>query len=514
MTTTATAPRRARRGAFALAAAVATAAACGAALPLPAAHAASGAAPSATLPLTDGTLEWGVKKGFRSYVTGPIAHGRILVADGARQAADNGPFTFPGGTGTYDTQAHAVNLGVRGTVRFTGHNGQLDLAFTHVKVTTKGTAGTIVADVVSSGHVSDDVPLASLDLSGITPGGGPGGAVTYANIPAKLTAEGAKAFNDMYQAGQELDPATLSVTPGTATPTPSATPTAKPTPTPTATPTAKPTPTPTPTGKPTPAAPPRAASGRITDGNLDWGVKKRFRDYVTGPIAKGAVTVSDGAAKNGDGYRFQRGTGSYDATAQTLDARFSGAVRFTGHAGALDLKLADLAVKANGTKGTLYADVTSKDRETGKVTESNDVPLADLKLPQGGLTAKGDVVSLTAVPATLTARGATAFAGFYEQGEALDPVTAAVSLKKGAPLPATGTGIDTDGGSAPAPAAATTGGGATGGGAVTGGSGALATTGSDLPSGALAGAAAALVTAGAAVTYATRRRLSGTDRRA
>jgi LPXTG-motif cell wall-anchored protein len=52
------------------------------------------------------------------------------------------------------------------------------------------------------------------------------------------------------------------------------------------------------------------------------------------------------------------------------------------------------------------------------------------------------VVTYTALPATLTADGAARFAGFYEAGTALDPVTVTIALD-GATLPPPGGGTGT-----------------------------------------------------------------------
>ncbi|MEV4872050.1 HtaA domain-containing protein [Streptomyces syringium] len=503
MTVTSRRSRGGKRSALALAVTAATATVLGAtALTVPA-HAAP--APDAPkLDLKDGTLEWGVKESFRGYVTGPIGGGRIEVADGAKQAADNGAFTFTDGTGTYDTSTHAVATTFKGSVRFLAHAKgdawELDLKLTDLKLSTQGKTGSITADVTAAGKTENDVAIASLDLSAVRPGGGAGGAMTYPNIPAKLTAGGAKAFAyhkdgkviEFYKEGQALDPATLTVKAagGGQQPSPKPTPTQKPSPKPTVQPKPSATPTVKPTQKP-------GSSGNVLDGNLDWGVKKSFRDYVTGPIAGGKAELSAGAVKSGDGYRFPKGRGTYDAKASSLDANFTGAVRFTGHEGQLDLKFSDLKVKANGTTGTLLADVSAKARATGKVTRTDDMPVAKLKLPAGALKARNGVVSLSAVPATLTAQGAKAFDNMYKEGQALDPLTAAVSVDKSAKLPGGGTGKSSV-------AAGTTGGS----GGVTGGTGtaALAATGADTPTGPLLGGAGALLLAGGTAVYAARRR--------
>ncbi|ARZ70390.1 hypothetical protein SMD11_4797 [Streptomyces albireticuli] len=527
--------RTTRRGALAV---LATATALGATAFAVPAHAADAGASSAPAPkaapkfdITDGTLDWGVKDRFRKYVTGPIARGKIEVADGAKQAPKNGPFTFSGAKGSYDSATHAVTTTFKGSVRFLGHqkadkSWELDLKLADLKLTTDPTSGgkkgSITADVTAGGTTQDDVALAALDLSAVKPGGGAGGAVTYAKIPAKLTAAGAKVFQN-YEEGEALDSATLSVkvgaarkpaadggkggapasgvrpgghqggaadakdggeTPGVAQAAPqdkSVQQRKRPA-----------------AAADTAGTPPKAGetaatgTGTVSGGNLDWGVKEKFRKYVTGPIAKGKIELSGGAQQSGSAYRFVKGHGSYDASASSLDAAFDGAVRFTGHEGKLDLKLSDLRVKASGTTGTLTADVSTKELSSGNVVNSDDLPLATLKLPAGALTAKDGVVTLSAVPATLTAQGAKVFEN-YEAGEALDPVTLSATTVPGAKLPAGGTGTSTGGG-----------GDVTGG--TPAGSASLAATGADAPTGPLLGAAGALLLAGGGAVYATRRR--------
>ncbi|MER5440574.1 HtaA domain-containing protein [Streptomyces sp. NPDC002790] len=497
---------------IALAAATATATATavvlgGGALSLPA-FAAEQAAPS--VELKDGTLDWGIKESFRKYVTG-IALGKIEASDGATQAADNGAFTFGGGTGTYDTATHGTDTTFKGAVRFASTAHGFDIKVADVKVVTTGTTGHIDADVTLNGSTQNDIEFATLDLSAVKPGQGAGGAMTFKGIPATLTADGAKAFNGMYEAGAALDPATLTVTAASSptSPEPTKPPTQSPSPTDTATAGPKPTKTATPTGKPSASAtsaPEVAASGAVVDGNLDWGVKESFRTYITGPIAKGKVELSGGAGKNGSGYRFGDASGSYDADAKSLDAKFAGKVRFLGHEEgdeyALDLQFSELRVTAKGGSGELVADVSSKDQETGKVSTYDGLTVATLKLGSGDLTAQDDVVELDGAAATLTAGGAKAFGGFYEAGAALDPVTAAVSLDENAELP-TGSNGGTSGG-----ASGTTGGtGGIGTGSTTGGgTGSLAATGAAVPAGPLAAAAALIAAAGAGTVYATRRR--------
>ncbi|WP_371647577.1 HtaA domain-containing protein [Streptomyces mirabilis] len=65
-------------------------------------------------------MTWGIKQSYRAYVTGMAAG---TPADGATQAADNGAFTFTGGTGSYDSTTHAVKLG-RGRDHHRGRDRQ------------------------------------------------------------------------------------------------------------------------------------------------------------------------------------------------------------------------------------------------------------------------------------------------------------------------------------------------------------------------------------------------------
>lgn len=543
----------ANRRPITLAAAVATAAVLGAtfALPALAADGSSEAVPAAApkLELVDGTLDWGIHANFRTYVIGPIAHGKITVTDGAQQAADNGVFTFTGGTGTYDTGTHESRTAFKGGVRFEGHEGVLDVKLSDIKTGTGRQTGTITADFSSKqrdGSVvtKNDAPIAALDMTAAKRGGGAGGAMVFSDIPAKLTADGVDAFGGFYAEGSALDAATLTVKSAAPDPDPSKDPSKDPSDDPSKEPSKDPSKEPSkepgedpskepseePTTGPTPSASETTApvSGPVVDGTLNWGVKERFRSYVVGPIAHGKVETSGGATASGDSYRFSKATGELDAEKNTLNAAFQGKVRFLGHetAGAyeLDLSLSNLKVDVKGTSGKLLADVSTKPRPTDanpkpKVNVLTGVPFADLKVPAGALAAKGGIVNLKSIPATLTEDGSKAFSGMYPKGEELDALNVAVSLDKDARLPggSTGGSGSTTGGSGSTGGStaggSTTGGGTVGGGSTggtVGGSGALASTGSDVPTGALIAASGVVVAAGAGVVIAARRRRDST----
>ncbi|MGW8331360.1 HtaA domain-containing protein [Streptomyces sp. NPDC055897] len=484
-----------RRRSFALAAAAATAASLGATAPAFAAPAPEGAAPK--LELKDGTLDWGFRESFRKYIA---AAGRITVADGAKQAAANGVFTFTGGTGTYDTATHATANAFKGSVRFEAHGGVLDIRLSDLKVATAGTKGAITADITTKDQagkeqVKDDVPLAGLDLSKVRPGSGAGGAMVFKDIPTALTKAGAAAFNGQYKEGDPLDPATLTVTPVTtpSKPKPSDRPKPPDKPEPSGNP--KPSGNPEPAGHPKPPtapAPEQAGQGSVSDGRLTWGLKESFRRYVN---SGGGTKAADGAKKQGDLFDFSLGKADLDAKARTLDAAFKGSVNFSYPAHQLDMTFSDLKVKATGDKGTLTLDVTTpKGRR-------DDIAFATLDLSRADYTVKNDVVRLAAVPAAFTAEGAAAFANdttgsMYKAGEAIDPLDLAFTVRDGAALPQ---------GSGTVPVSDTTTPSGTVGSSV-GGTAVLAATGTGAPAGALLGAAGAVAAAGAALLFAVRRR--------
>ncbi|PSJ27693.1 Htaa domain protein [Streptosporangium nondiastaticum] len=370
--------------------------------------------------VSGGRLDWGVKSSFQSYVTGPIAQGRWDLQGGAATVGES-RFRFHSAKGSYDAGSGAFEAGFSGGVHFTGHKKpdgsyELDLALSRPAVRIAGASGTLYADVVSkakgTGEVTraSQVPLAALDLKGVNMRGA-GASVSLANVPATLTADGAKAFAGYYTAGTALDPVALSadVLAG-ASGAPAS-------------------------GAPASGAPSSGASepekkdapkGEFTGAAVDWGVRRTFREYVTGSIAQGSWKLTDGAQDGGALFRFPAGKGTYDEAARTLDAAFTGTVRFTGNH--LDLTLSGVKVTAKDGRGTLAADVASGGGEPRR-----NVPL--VTFDTSGLKEKDGLAAVTEAPAELTAEGAEAFAGMYRKGEAMDPVSLAVPLSAEAKLP-------------------------------------------------------------------------------
>jgi len=363
-----------------------------------------------------GRLDWGIKSSFQSYVTGPVAKGGFSLTGGAATVGGSG-FRFHSATGTYAADTGTFRAAFSGGVRFVGHRSadgshELDLTLSRPTVSISGSSGTLHVDVVSKARgtgtvtTSRQVPFASLSPGGIDMRGG-GTSVVLNNLPATLTAQGARSFAGYYTAGTALDPVSLAADVRPAAEQPSTAPDSE-------------SPRPKKDAKKKPDA-----QGKLTDGAVDWGVRRTFREYVTGDIARGKWTLSAGALDGGALYRFPGGSGTFRDG--DLTAAFDGTVRFTGDDG-LDLALSGVRVTVEDGRGTLYADVRSPER-TGR-----KVPLVTFAAK--GLEPRKGLVTVTEAPAKLTAEGAEALGGMYPKGTAMDPVSVAVALTDDAELPA------------------------------------------------------------------------------
>ncbi|WP_051832048.1 HtaA domain-containing protein [Streptomyces katrae] len=381
-------------------------------LPATAAHAAGRT-------VQGGRLDWGIKSSFQSYVTGPVAKGSFKLKNGAATVGGS-LFRFHSATGSYDPETGAFEAAFSGGVVFQGHQKpdgsyELDLAVSRPTVKINGGSGTLYADVSSkakdTGAVTTQtqVPFATLGLGGVNMRGG-GSPIALTGIPATLTDQGAKAFAGYYPAGAQLDPVSLSADVKAA-------------------PAAETSPAASPSAQP--SQDPQAAQGAFADAAVDWGVRRTFREYVTGAVGQGKWTLAEGAQDGGALFRFPQGKGAYDGRKGTLDAAFAGTVHFTG--AHLDLKLGKLSVTVENGKGVLSADVT-----TGSETK-NAVALVEFDAK--GLKTDGALATLTEAPATLTEGGSQAFtsmtpSSLYAAGTEMDPVSLAVALDATAKLPA------------------------------------------------------------------------------
>jgi hypothetical protein len=189
-------------------------------------------APARTV--VSGSAGWGVLTDWRQYVLGnfgPGSVGTIATAGGASNPASAGSFfAFPAGGGTFEKglygAADKLTLTMQGSVTFAkpGHC-IIEVKLANLKLTIDGANSSIALDSVydidtPAGMTCTDQPavptpgvaFAKLGVSGVSPTySADGKTVTWANIPATLTAEGAQAFGAGYPAGKELDPVTISV---------------------------------------------------------------------------------------------------------------------------------------------------------------------------------------------------------------------------------------------------------------------------------------------------------------
>ncbi|WP_079025401.1 HtaA domain-containing protein [Streptomyces yangpuensis] len=361
-----------------------------------------------------GRLDWGIKSSFQSYVTGPVAKGGFKLKSGAATVGGS-LFRFHSATGSYDPATGAFEASYSGGVTFQGHQKpdgvyELDMTVSRPTVRISGGGGTLYVDVSSkakdTGTVSNQsqVPFATLGVGGINMKGG-ASPLTLTNIAVTLTAQGAQAFAGYYPAGAQLDPLSLSADVRTA-------PAAEP---------SQPAAT-----QPSVPAQSSQAPGGFADAAVDWGVRRTFREYVTGSIGQGKWTLAEGAQDGGALFRFPQGKGTYDGRNGTLEAAFAGTVKFTGTH--LDLTLGKVGVKVENGRGVLSADVT-----TAGATK-NAVPLVEFDAR--GLKTEGALLTLAEAPATLTEGGSQAFNSMYRAGTEMDPVSLAVALDATAALPA------------------------------------------------------------------------------
>ena len=285
--------------------------------------------------LASGSFEWGVRESFRSYVTGPIAHGKITVQS---PASGSSVYKFPqvkGGTWNAETGLGTVEFA--GLVNFYGHGGSLnlDLANPVVEVTSEKRA-LLKAPHGATGEL---LTIATLDLANAVKKPLDGGAVRYEKVAVALTEAGANDYFEEYlDADSKMDAASFTL--GAATDAKPVDPPVKP---------EKPKPTPA----PVPAPAPVSSTGGQQAGSLTWGVSSGFAAYATGPIAKGAVSTS-GVGGGAGGYLFPQAGSTWNAASQTGTVQYSGVVTFSGHKGKLSTSFANPVISVtSATSGTI-----------------------------------------------------------------------------------------------------------------------------------------------------------------
>ncbi|SHH05628.1 Htaa protein [Jatrophihabitans endophyticus] len=184
---------------------------------------APGVARAESTAITTGSLHWGFKQSFRSYVT----DAGIATSKPATRAAD-GAVDFPLSKGTYDAASGTTSVTFTGGVHFRAHaDGSggylLDITLSSPQLTLSATGSTLTMAVTSRQLLAGDqggpvkdygrIPVANLDpASGtVQPAAAATGTTAWSAIPATLTADAVPAFL-AYPTGTALDPVAFRYT--------------------------------------------------------------------------------------------------------------------------------------------------------------------------------------------------------------------------------------------------------------------------------------------------------------
>ena len=422
-----------------------------------------------------GTLSWDIRESFLKYLTG-FAHGSVNVEGMEKTAA--GGFKYTQASGVYNPETKTGQINFAGTAEFTGHNGQLKSTIKNMRLVVVNGKGTLVADVDALTRDGKSVSktglaIAEVDLSGASV---KDGVFSAQNAAVALTAEGSNVlFAGQYRgADNAMAPLSFSVklseqtaentvevprisenkssdssssenkgsennssdngssnssgnsganssgsngsagtsgsvsnggssSNGSVSNNPAQ-------------------PVCVPVTRTREVQEQGASDGTIKSANLGWGVRDSFRNYVRGGIANGSWELN-GTSYSSDAFNWSNGTGTFKGGKGSIS--FSGSVRFTGHHGILDTTIANPRLEINGNSGTLYATMNSND-PSGKATNYGEVAL--LKVDLSGLQSSSDAVSVNGVATTLTAEGAKAFAGFYDAGKDMAPLSFSAAI--------------------------------------------------------------------------------------
>ena len=413
-----------------------------------------------------GTLSWDIRESFLKYLTG-FAHGSVNVEGMEKTPA--GGFKYTQASGVYNPETKTGQINFAGTAEFTGHNGQLKSTIKNMRLVVVNGKGTLVADVDALTRDGKSVSktglaFAEVDLSGASV---KDGVFSAQNAAVTLTDEGSTVlFAGQYRgADNAMAPLSFSVklseqtaentvevprvsenkssdnkgsengssnegssnsgtngsgsngsagtsgsvsnggssSNGSVSNNPAQ-------------------PVCVPVTRTREVQEQGASDGTIKSANLGWGVRDSFRNYVRGGIANGSWELN-GTSYSSDAFNWSNGTGTFKNGKGSIS--FSGSVRFTGHHGILDTTIANPRLEINGNSGTLYATMNSND-PSGKATNYGEVAL--LKVDLSGLQSSADAVSVNGAATTLTAEGAKAFAGFYEAGKDMAPLSFSAAI--------------------------------------------------------------------------------------
>ena len=465
-----------------------------AAKPAPAQPPATDAAPRTDVPkgqghiIESGNLTWNIRDSFLHYLN-TIARGNITVEGLSKNVA--GGLDFTSASGSYDEATKTGQINFAGKVHISGHHGQLNSSFENTRLVIKEGKGYLVVDAEAlnmqgENRTFKDLVLAEVDLSGATL---ENNVLSAKNAAVTVTVEGSEAiFAGQYNDADKRAMAPLSFSAklgsrlvenkvtdttvkGSNTGSGSAnlgnnanagiggtnfggsvnngggsashsrngsTPATHPNggksgsfssvsknP-------AQPVCTPVTVTKQVPVkaaknAPAASADGKVASADLGWGVRDSFRNYIRGGIANGSWDLN-GTTYSNNAFQWAKGTGSFKDGKGSIS--FTGSVHFTGHHGILDTTISNPRLEINGKTAVLYATMVGNDMD-GKSHNYGEVALLNVNV--SGLQVSGDKISISGAGTTITAEGAKAFAGFYEAGKDMAPLSFSASLSDAQP---------------------------------------------------------------------------------
>ena len=399
--------------------------------------------------LQDVTVNWGLKKSFRSYINGPFSQGSQKLTGVTTN--EDGSYHFTAAEGTVANGEYSVTF-TGSSIHYTAHHGLLEVIISDLSVTIKDGVGTVRANVQSRPYNGNTTPndlvetknmtLGTFNASGLKV---EGNTITLPSVDeengtrVKLSEEATGAFAGFYKAGQELDALGFSATIVTKeapapSPEPSTEPSAEPTAAPTAEPTAAPSsePSSAPTSEaPKPAEPKREekVTGNVVEsGTLSWDIRESFLKYLTG-FAHGSVNVEGMEKTAAGGFKYTQASGVYNPETKTGQINFAGTAEFTGHNGQLKSTIKNMRLVVVNGKGTLVADVDALTRD-GKSVSKTGLAIAEVDL--SGASVKDGVFSAQNAAVALTDEGSDVlFAGQYRGADnAMAPLSFSVKLSE------------------------------------------------------------------------------------
>ncbi|MCK6212292.1 HtaA domain-containing protein [Georgenia sp. EYE_87] len=151
-----------------------------------------------------------------------------------------------------------------------------------------------------------------------------------------------------------------------------------------------------------------------TTAGLAWAVKDSLVSYVEA-LADGVVEALPPASRSEAGFWFPLTDAGGSGVVPLEGAlQFRGAIRLSGHWGALDVELRDPHVELDGRRGTLLI------RDRGSRDPAAMLPFADLTLAEEAGDDGG--AAPVEVAASLTGHGRLLLGGQYAVGEPLSPL--------------------------------------------------------------------------------------------